>query len=111
MKKLSIELSTLLCSLSFEVISPIIEYTDTLITANEIPTHANNILTEVKELPKYIPRHPKKTSNSAISIPLLNPRRGRNDPTKNETKAIDRSLNASSELAFNSSTWYVLMDF
>ena len=105
MKKLSMELNTLLCSLSVLVITPIMEYTDTLMTANEIPTQANKILTDVKEFPKYIPKHPIKTSARAINIPFLNPRRGKKDPTKNETKAIERSLKASSELALSSSTW------
>ena len=72
--------------------------------ANEIPTHAKSILTEVKEFPQYIPRHPAKTSARAISIPLLYPSLGKNEPTKNDTKAMERSLKASSELAFNSST-------
>jgi hypothetical protein len=83
---------------------PINEYTDTLMMANDIPTQANKILTEVNELPKYIPRHPANTKARAISIPFLYPSRGKKEPTKKETKAIDRSLKASSELAITSST-------
>src|SRR5664279_1229640 len=105
MKKLSMELNKLLCSLSLFVISPIIEYTETLIIAKDIPTQANKILTEVKELPQYIPRHPAKTRANAINIPFLYPSLGRNEPTKNETNAIERSLKASNELAATSSTW------
>ena len=103
-KKLSIELNKLLCSLSLFVINPISEYTDTLIIANDTPTQANKILTELKELPKYIPKHPTNTNPKAINIPFLYPSRGKKEPTKNETKAIDKSLKASSELAVTSST-------
>src|SRR5436190_5897868 len=103
-KKLSIALSRLLCSLSLFVISPIIEYTDTLMTAKDIPTQANKILTEVKELPQYIPRHPIKTRARAINIPFLYPILGRNEPIRKDTNAMERSLNASKELAVTSST-------
>ena len=93
-----------MCSLSLLVTNPISEYTDTFITAKEIPTQANNILTEVKELPQYIPRHPAKTNANAISIPFLYPSLGKKEPTKKDTNAMDRSLKASKELAVTSST-------
>ena len=61
-------------------------------TSKSLPNFYTVVLSrKVKELPKYIPRHPKKTSKRAISIPFLNPKRGRNDPIKNETNAIDKS--------------------
>lgn len=99
------ELNRLSCCFSELVTNPINEYTDTLIMAKEIPTQANKMRTEVNEFPQYIPRHPANTRPNAISIPFLYPSLGKNEPTRNETNAIERSLKASRELAVISSTW------
>jgi hypothetical protein len=51
-----------------------------------MPTQANNIRTDVNELPQYIPRQPANTNANAISIPFLYPSLGKNDPTKMKQK-------------------------
>lgn len=93
-----------LCLLSVLVMIPSIVNTDTLIIANENPVQANNIITFENEFPKYICRHPIKTTAYARSIPVLNPNFGRKEPTKKATIAIVKSFAGSRKLAFTPDT-------
>ena len=71
MKKPSMELIMVLCSSLLRVKRPIIEYTDTLIKANDTPMVANNTLALPKLLPVYIYRQAPNTSASPSNMLFL----------------------------------------
>jgi len=95
MKNPSMELIKDECSSGEFVTTPIKLYTESLISAKLTPTERNNNFAVSKVFPKYIPILPKNTIKRAINIARLYPNRGKNEATKNDTKAIGKSLKAS----------------
>src|ERR1700683_3110910 len=104
MKKDSIKLIILICSLSFLVIRPIVPKTDILIRAKQQPVTAKSNFTAIKVLTIGRAKQVKVMSAKAISIDFLYPILLIKEARVNEATAILMSLKASSMAAEDSNT-------
>ena len=93
------ELMKLECSFESLVMSPMVAYTVTLMSAKETPTIKNNNLKYQKSSAKGMRKQPAATIASAASMEFFKPNFGRKEASKNEAMAIGKSLNPSRTLA------------